>query len=746
MVKIIAGDECGLVKLVRLERETVQKWHVQARKNGVKCLAWTGNPGSLHGAESTVSAALASGIVRTWDMSTMERTHDTEDAPKDAVHLDTLGGRHMFLASEAGTVRVFAKDAASAALESCPWSASAGKNISAAALLPHEGGALAAAGGKDTLLRLWDLSARSASAATGAPIFEARRQHHDWLDRALPVWVSGITFLGARGPTPEGALPPVTQAALDARYESATDDDTDDDEAGQPAAAGAAAAAAAGAKGGVRRRHRGRASAAAAAAAAARTAKWGTTARPFDRAPLQLSDSEDASGGDNDDDDDDDASSDDGAAAAAGCSDEAGLEPWTYDSSLPHPPSRALEALSDAQIKDQCIRRLVSVAPDTRLPLRDADWRPAAGHPSAVVLTVSRHKQVSVYDTRARRQAVIHRERVGDWALTCCAADPLARSVFVGDTVGALSRLEMRKGLRVVQRYHGHAGAIRSVDVHETMPLVASAGLDRCVRVFHAETGCLVRRVYLRQRQEAVLFSRERRVRKPDHHREAESQDDKLGLVVRISSLKGGWRNGAVGEHFSRRPREGQLDEPLEDDGVREEDVAAAGVGSGAAAAGGLYAPAKRSRGEEEADEEEAAEEMWRELDAAGRGEAGSDEEDDDAASNGSDFDDELENDGDEDEEDSLAGDSLDEHSDDDSEGESSDSGDEDGLGRMAKSKDGDDDLALVDDRAALKRARKEAVRGRKQQEKASRIAVLKARTAERAGGSAAAASRRRRR
>ena len=703
----------------------------------------------------------------------------------------------MFLASEAGTVRVFAKDAASAALESCPWSASAGKNISAAALLPHEGGALAAAGGKDTLLRLWDLSARSASAATGAPIFEARRQHHDWLDRALPVWVSGITFLGARGPTPEGALPPVTQAALDARYESATDDDTDDDEAGQPAAAGAAAAAAAGAKGGVRRRHRGRASAAAAAAAAARTAKWGTTARPFDRAPLQLSDSEDASGGGNDD-DDDDASSDDGAAAAAGCSDEAGLEPWTYDSSLPHPPSRALEALSDAQIKDQCIRRLVSVAPDTRLPLRDADWRPAAGHPSAVVLTVSRHKQVSVYDTRARRQAVIHRERVGDWALTCCAADPLARSVFVGDTVGALSRLEMRKGLRVVQRYHGHAGAIRSVDVHETMPLVASAGLDRCVRVFHAETGCLVRRVYLRQRQEAVLFSRERRVRKPDHHREAESQDDKLGLVVRISSLKGGWRNGAVGEHFSRRPREGQLDEPLEDDGVREDDVAAAGVGSGAAAAGGLYAPAKRSRGEEEADEEEAAEEMWRELDAAGRGEAGSDEEDDDAASNGSDFDDELEDvgageegaarrraprprsddedsdedsdeaprakqrgakrarraaaaassdeDGDEEEEDSLAGDSLDEHSDDDSEGESSDSGDEDGLGRMAKSKDGDDDLALVDDRAALKRARKEAVRGRKQQEKASRIAVLKARTAERAGGSAAAASRRRRR
>lgn len=91
MVKLIVGDECGLVKLVRLERETVQKWHSQSRSNGIRCLAWSGNPASLHGAESTVSAALACGIVRTWDASTTERTHDTRDAPTDAVHLATVG-------------------------------------------------------------------------------------------------------------------------------------------------------------------------------------------------------------------------------------------------------------------------------------------------------------------------------------------------------------------------------------------------------------------------------------------------------------------------------------------------------------------------------------------------------------------------------------------------------------------------------------------------------------------------------
>jgi hypothetical protein len=91
MVKLLVGDECGLLKRVRMERETVEKWGAQTRENAVRRLAWTGNPGSLRGAESTLSAALASGVVRTWDMSTLEQTWVTRDAPADAVMLSALG-------------------------------------------------------------------------------------------------------------------------------------------------------------------------------------------------------------------------------------------------------------------------------------------------------------------------------------------------------------------------------------------------------------------------------------------------------------------------------------------------------------------------------------------------------------------------------------------------------------------------------------------------------------------------------
>jgi hypothetical protein len=498
--------------------------------------------------------------------------------------------------------------------------------------------------------------------------------------------------------------------------------------------------------------------------------------------------------------------SDDAGGSTIGSTEEE-LEPWSVDTeTFPPAPSAVYEHLTDAEIKETMLRGAVLKAPGTRLPARDNDWRPTAGAPSSVILTVSRHRHVAIYDTRARRQAVMHKEAVGDWALTSCAADPLSYCAYVGDSVGNVSRLELRRNLRTVQRYHGNAGTITSIQMHETMPLLATTGLDRCMRVFHAETGEMVRRVYLKQRLSGCLFSGERRVKKPDYRREYDAQTDKLGLVVRVSCLKGGWRDGIQGKRYRTRPREGEEDEPVEDDGVTEAELEAAGVGAGADQAGGQRQIRARKAGGGDAsdDDDEDDDAVWARLDKAAEAPENDEddqdgEEDDDDASDGSDFDEELEADayaaaaasatagsgkhgrdeadagaGERGDEgagtesggpggggaksaaakrakpaaasgyDSLGEDSIDDDEDDeddDSSGDEDGGDDEDGTAHMRRLKHGDADMELVDDPKALKNARKEAVRGRKNEEKASRARQLEQRRQERGANTSSSSS-----
>lgn len=91
MVRLAVGDECGLLKMARLEREVVQKWHTQSRAHGVRRLAWTGNRDTPLGREAMLSAALRSGVIRTWDMTTMQHRHDMSDAPSNVLALEAVG-------------------------------------------------------------------------------------------------------------------------------------------------------------------------------------------------------------------------------------------------------------------------------------------------------------------------------------------------------------------------------------------------------------------------------------------------------------------------------------------------------------------------------------------------------------------------------------------------------------------------------------------------------------------------------
>ena len=152
---------------------------------------------------------------------------------------------------------------------------------------------------------------------------------------------------------------------------------------------------------------------------------------------------------------------------------------------------------------------------DLPVPVWTTDVRFAESEPSLIVATTGYVDQrlrgeVRLYDVRARRRPMLRAiAPLGDEALSSLALSTDGKDAFIGSVTGGMCRLDARKGLAPCVRYKGAAGAIREIDVHATLPIVACASLDRMLRVYSARGGGLVERVYLKQRQSALLLSRE---------------------------------------------------------------------------------------------------------------------------------------------------------------------------------------------------------------------------------------------
>lgn len=145
-----------------------------------------------------------------------------------------------------------------------------------------------------------------------------------------------------------------------------------------------------------------------------------------------------------------------------------------------------------------------------RVPIYIRDLQFVRSSPAACagntfeVVTVSSHKHVRLYDTRAQRRCVRSVE-FGDNALRSVCVTPDQKSIIVADVVGRMTRLSMAD-FRQISVFKGAGGSVRSLTCHDELPLVASVGLDRCVRVHHLESRRIMQRTYLRSRLNCVLF------------------------------------------------------------------------------------------------------------------------------------------------------------------------------------------------------------------------------------------------
>uniref|UniRef100_A0A8C8VHQ7 WD repeat-containing protein 74 n=1 Tax=Pelusios castaneus TaxID=367368 RepID=A0A8C8VHQ7_9SAUR len=125
---------------------------------------------------------------------------------------------------------------------------------------------------------------------------------------------------------------------------------------------------------------------------------------------------------------------------------------------------------------------------------------------SEKIVTCTGHHQVRLYDPSSPQRRPVLEVTYGEHPLTALSLTPGANSVIVGSSRGDMAVIDLRQG-RLVKCLKGFAGSVRSIHCHPTLPLVASCGLDRFLRVHHIEEKRLVHKVYLKSRLNCLLLT-----------------------------------------------------------------------------------------------------------------------------------------------------------------------------------------------------------------------------------------------
>eukprot|EP01006_Ploeotia_vitrea_P040302 TRINITY_DN66418_c9_g2_i1.p1 TRINITY_DN66418_c9_g2~~TRINITY_DN66418_c9_g2_i1.p1 ORF type:complete len:529 (+),score=287.60 TRINITY_DN66418_c9_g2_i1:6-1592(+) len=127
-------------------------------------------------------------------------------------------------------------------------------------------------------------------------------------------------------------------------------------------------------------------------------------------------------------------------------------------------------------------------------------------------LTGTNHHEVRLWDTRlsGKKARPVWSVTVGDYPITCVRAfEGTSGNKFVySDGVGRVEVADLRTG-RALGQYRGSAGSVKSLAYSPADGLLASAGLDRHVRVYDARTRRCKHRLYLKQQLTCVsLFTK----------------------------------------------------------------------------------------------------------------------------------------------------------------------------------------------------------------------------------------------
>ncbi|XP_066467068.1 WD repeat-containing protein 74 [Tiliqua scincoides] len=141
---------------------------------------------------------------------------------------------------------------------------------------------------------------------------------------------------------------------------------------------------------------------------------------------------------------------------------------------------------------------------DLRVPVWDRDMQFLPG--SEKIVTCTGHHQVRLYDPSSPQRRPVLETTFGEHPLTALSLTPDANAVVVGSSCGDVAVIDLRQG-RLVKCLKGFAGSVRGIQCHPALPLVASCGLDRFLRVHNLHEKRLEHKVYLKSRLNCLLLT-----------------------------------------------------------------------------------------------------------------------------------------------------------------------------------------------------------------------------------------------
>lgn len=184
-MRVITGDETGLIKRIGLETCTIERINKdteQKRANSIDGLCWWNQ-------EKQTSIAIASkeGIVKHWDLEQEKSDWEIPFEGKLAGFGQIPTTDRCVTCNETGQISVHQVEG------SAPSDASTfqtrNTNVSKMRIDPHSSGCVAT-GGKDNLLSLWDVEKQCS-------IFKAKNVPADNLDMQVPIWVKDMHFVNS---------------------------------------------------------------------------------------------------------------------------------------------------------------------------------------------------------------------------------------------------------------------------------------------------------------------------------------------------------------------------------------------------------------------------------------------------------------------------------------------------------------------------------------------------------------------
>ncbi|KAL6780971.1 hypothetical protein ACKKBG_A09235 [Auxenochlorella protothecoides x Auxenochlorella symbiontica] len=115
------------------------------------------------------------------------------------------------------------------------------------------------------------------------------------------------------------------------------------------------------------------------------------------------------------------------------------------------------------------------------------------------------HHRVRLYDTAAGRRPQLD-VGWGEAKITALASEPSGARCWVANGQGQIAVLELPSGL-VVGGIKGAAGSVKALTLHPTLPILASAGLDRTLRLHHTASRKLLAKVFLKSQLTGAAFA-----------------------------------------------------------------------------------------------------------------------------------------------------------------------------------------------------------------------------------------------